>query len=181
MKLPEWAVREEIYNPGSDRDYFISRSLLKIVSILTALRGQGLRPRRPISAAPALLAALVLIALIVLARTTAFLWAVLTGELVLLCFQPGRPLRQALGTALAAALFCAVLVAPSFFLGNGRYAFLLPCKTFLTVTALMLLQENLAWHELTGALRTFHVPPLVIFILDTTLRYIAILGQEASD
>lgn len=181
MKLPEWAAREETYNPGNDRDYFISRSLLKIVSILTALRGQGLRPRRPVSAAPALLAALVLIALIVLARTTAFLWAVLAGELVLLCFQPGRPLRQALGTALAAALFCAVLVAPSFFLGNGRYAFLLPCKTFLTVTALMLLQENLAWHELTGALQTFHVPPLVIFILDTTLRYIAILGQEASD
>ena len=58
MKLPEWAVREEIYNPGSDRDYFISRSLLKIVSILTALRGQGLRPARPIGAAPALLAAL---------------------------------------------------------------------------------------------------------------------------
>ena len=45
----------------------------------------------------------------------------------------------------------------------------------------MLLQENLAWHELTGALRTFRVPSLVIFILDTTLRYIAILGQEASD
>lgn len=165
MKLPEWAVREEIYNPGSDRDYFISRSLLKIVSILTALRGQGLRPARPIGAAPALLAALVLIALIVMARTTAFLWAVLAGELVLLCFQPGRPLRRALGAALAASLFCAVLVAPSFFLGNGRYAFLLPCKTFLTVTALMLLQENLAWHELTGALRTFRIPSLVIFIL----------------
>jgi cobalt/nickel transport system permease protein len=45
----------------------------------------------------------------------------------------------------------------------------------------MLLQENLAWHELTGALRTFRVPSLVIFILDTTLRYIVILGQEASD
>lgn len=49
------------------------------------------------------------------------------------------------------------------------------------MTALMLLQENLAWHELTGALRTFRVPSLVIFILDTTLRYIVILGQEASD
>ena len=33
MKLPEWAAREEIYNPGSDRDYFISRSLLRLVSI----------------------------------------------------------------------------------------------------------------------------------------------------
>jgi len=181
MKLPEWAAREEIYNPGSDRDYFISRSLLRLVSILTALRSQGLRPTRPIGAAPALLATLVMVLFVVLARTTAFLWAVLAGELVLLCFHRGRQLRQVLGAALAAALFCAFLVAPSFFLGNGRYAFLLPCKTFLTVTALMLLQENLAWHELTGALRTFRVPSLVIFILDTTLRYIVILGQEASD
>ena len=181
MKLPEWAAREEIYNPGSDRDYFISRSLLRLVSILTALRSQGLRPARSIGAAPALLAVVFAIVLIVLARTTAFLWAVLAGELVLLCFQRGRQLSRALSAALAAALFCAVIVAPSFFLGNGRYAFLLPCKTFLTVTVLMLLQENLAWHELTGALRTFHVPSLVIFILDTTLRYITILGQEASD
>ena len=163
MKLPEWAAREEIYNPGSDRDYFISRSLLRLVSILTALRSQGLRPTRPIGAAPAVLATLV------------------AGELVLLCFHRGRQLRQVLGAALAAALFCAVIVAPSILLGNGRYVLLLPGKTFLTVTALMLLQENLAWHELTGALRTFRIPSLVIFILDTTLRYIAILGQEASE
>ena len=56
MKLPDWAAREETYNPGSDRDYFISRSLLRLVSILTALRSQGLRPARAIGAAPALLA-----------------------------------------------------------------------------------------------------------------------------
>ncbi|WP_337371601.1 energy-coupling factor transporter transmembrane component T [Megasphaera sp.] len=181
MKLPEWAAREEIYNPGRDRDYFISRSLLRLVSILTALRSQGLRPTRPIGAAPALLATLVMVLFVVLARTTAFLWAVLAGELVLLCFHRGRQLRQVLGAALAAALFCAVIVAPAILLGNGRYALLLPGKTFLTVTALMLLQENLAWHELTGALRTFRIPSLVIFILDTTLRYITILGQEASE
>lgn len=181
MKLPDWAAREETYNPGSDRDYFISRSLLRLVSILTALRSQGLRPARAIGAAPALLAVVFAIVLIVLARTTAFLWAVLAGELFLLCFHRGRQLRQILGAALGASLFCAVIVAPSFFLGNGRYAFLLPCKTFLTVTVLMLLQENLAWHELTGALRTFHIPSLVIFILDTTLRYIAILGQESAE
>ena len=159
MKLPEWAAREEIYNPGRDRDYFISRSLLRLVSILTALRSQGLRPTRPIGTAPALLATLVMVLFVVLARQ----------------------LRQVLGAALAAALFCAVIVAPSILLGNGRYALLLPGKTFLTVTALMLLQENLAWHELTGALRTFRIPSLVIFILDTTLRYITILGQEASE
>ena len=181
MKLPEWAAREETYNPGSDRDYFISRSLLRLISILTSLRSQGLRSVRPVGAAPALLVVVLIIFLIVLARTTAFLWAVLAGELVLLCFHRGRQLRQSLGAALGAALFCAIIVAPSFFLGHGRYAFLLPGKTFLTVTALMLLQKNLAWHELTGALRTFRIPSLVIFILDTTLRYISILGQESAE
>ena len=35
--------------------------------------------------------------------------------------------------------------------------------------------------QINGSLRTFHVPSLVIFILDTTLRYIAILGQESAE
>lgn len=181
MKLPQWAARDENYNPGSDRDYFISRSLLRILSILRAVRSQGQRSRRKIGAVPALLAVLILILLVVLARTTAFLWAVLAGELVVLCFSPSRQLRAILAASLTTSLFCAIIVAPSFLLGNGRYVFLLPCKTFLTVTALMLLQNNLSWHELTGALRTFRIPSLVIFILDTTLRYIAILGEGAAE
>ena len=45
----------------------------------------------------------------------------------------------------------------------------------------MLLQQNVSWHKLTAALRAFHVPSLIIFILDTTLRYIAILGQESAE
>ena len=181
MKLPEWAMREETYNPGSDRDYFISRSLLRLLSILTALRSQGRRAAGKVPAALVLLTVVACIVLIVLARTTAFLWAVLALELVLLCFHPGRQLRRTLGTALAAAFFCALITAPSFWLGSSRAVFFLPLKTFLTVTALLLMQQQLPWHELTGALRTFHVPSLMIFILDTTLRYIALLGQEAAD
>ncbi|WP_370850445.1 energy-coupling factor transporter transmembrane protein EcfT [Megasphaera sp.] len=181
MELPEWAAREEHYNPGSDRDYFISRSLLRLLSILTALRSQSCREAGKIPAALVLLTVIAFIVLIVLARTTAFLWAVLALELVLLCFHPGRQLRRTLSTALAAAFFCALIVAPSFWLGSSRAVFFLPLKTFLTVTALLLMQQQLPWHELTGALRTFHVPSLVIFILDTTLRYIALLGAEAAD
>ena len=181
MKLPEWAQREEIYNPGRDRDYFISRSLLRLVSILKALRQQHGPSRWSVAPGPALMTALLMILLIVLCRTMAFLWAVLAGELVLLAFHPGRQLRPTLAAALAASAVCAVIVAPAFFLGNGRHVFLLPCKTCLTVLCLMLLQQNVSWHKLTAALRAFHVPSLVIFILDTTLRYIAILGQESAE
>jgi cobalt/nickel transport system permease protein len=128
MKLPEWAAREEIYNPGSDRDYFISRSLLRLVSILTALRSQGLRPTRPIGAAPPYWQPWSWSSSSSWPGRRPFLWAVLAGELVLLCFHRGRQLRQVLGAALAAALFCAVLVAPSFFLGNAATPFSCPAR-----------------------------------------------------
>ena len=119
MKLPEWAQREENYNPGRDRDYFISRSLLRLVSILKALRQQHGPSRWAVGAGPALVTTLMMILLVVLCRTMAFLWAVLAGELVLLAFHPGRQLRTTLAAALAASAVCAVIVAPAFFLGNG--------------------------------------------------------------
>ena len=142
MKLPEWAQREENYNPGRDRDYFISRSLLRLVSILKALRQQHGPSRWAVGAGPALVTTLMMILLVVLCRTMAFLWAVLAGELVLLAFHPGRQLRTTLAAALAASAVCAVIVAPAFFLGNGQHVYLLPCKTCLTVLGLMLLQQK---------------------------------------
>ena len=69
---------------------------------------------------------------------------------------------------------------PALWLGNGQRVLLLPAKTLLTVIALNLLQENFAWHSLTHACRQLHVPGIAIFVLDTTLRYIVLLGEEAA-
>lgn len=181
MVLPDWAQRKEQYNPGKDRDYFISRSLLHILSILRTLRNQGRKGSSPLGVVPVLCTVWLFTLLIVTARSSAFLWAVLAGVLLLLCLQPTRQLGRIVGAAIGAAIFCILLVLPALFLGNGAHVFLLPFKTFLTVSILMLLQVNFSWHALTGALRSFHVPALLIFILDTTLRYISILGEEASE
>lgn len=181
MVLPDWVKQEEHYNPDNDRDYFISRSLLRLLSISQALRSQGKRTTSGVGAMSALALVFFLVLLVVAARTSAFLWAVLAGELVLLCFRPGVQLRATLSAAIGAMVFSFLLVLPSFFLGNGKYMLLLPCKTFLTVTALMLLQGSFSWHRLTGALHRLHVPGLLIFILDTTLRYISVLGEEATE
>ena len=178
--LPEWAKKTERYEPDGDRDAFAARSLLRVLEVLTALRAQAGRRQR--GGADACLALTVIIILgIVAARTTAFLWAVLGGELVILCFLPGVVLRRRLALSLVAAGFCLLLILPAWLLwGPGPYL-LLPLRTFLTVTALSLLQERFSWHELTGALRQFHVPQELIFLLDTTLRYLLLLGEQASE
>ena len=161
LKLPDWAGQDEVYTPDRDRDYYITRSLLRLMLVLDALRQQA-RRRQHCTALLGLLATVLLI---------------LT---LLLCLLPARTLRRVLAGALLATLFCALIVLPALWLGNGQRVLLLPAKTFLTVTALNLLQQNFAWHSLTHACRQLRVPGVIIFILDTTLRYIVLLGEEAA-
>lgn len=180
LKLPLWARNEENYTPSRDRDYFISRSLLRIMMVVLALRRQGLaRSSLPAPGVLAFLTGFILLA--VLSRTTAFLACQLALELVVLCLFPGKVLARILGSAMLAALFSALLVAPALLLGSSLQVFLIPAKTLITVTAVGLVAELLPWHELTGALRFFHLPDEVVFILDTTLRNILLLGQMAEN
>lgn len=110
--LPEWAKREESYRPDKDRDAFISRSLLRMMEMLKVLRAQaGRRHRGQAGAALALL--LLLLLAVVTARTPAFLWTVLGGELVLMTALTGAQLRKIIAGALTAAVFCLLLVLPA--------------------------------------------------------------------
>ena len=177
LKLPDWVYKTETHQPSGGRDYFISRSLLRVLDVLLRLRAQS---RRPAGLRPGwLLFVLVLTVLVVSARTQVFLFTVLAGILVLLCLRPGEESLRIVRQALAAAFVSALLLLPSLWLGGGRALLLIPGKTFLTVSALGLLVEGTSWHALTASLRLFHVPPLFIQILDFTLKYIVVLGEIA--
>ena len=182
MKIPAWAMKEEKYEPTRDRDYFISRSLLRVMRVLFSFQQQARRPDgNRISAVAALCFLIGWLVLTVSAHRGAFLLCQLAFELLLLCLLDGRALRQLLGNALAASVFSAFLVLPAIWLGNGSNVLLIPCKTFLTVAALGLLTRFLPWNQLTAAMRVFHLPQVVIFIFDTTLRYIVLLGEIAGE
>ena len=113
-----------------------------------------------------------------LAAGLPFLGCQLALLLAALMLCDGRSLRRVLGGALAAAAFSLLLALPAVYLGAGR-ALLLPVKSFLTLGAVLLVGETVPWHALTGALASLRVPQTVIFLLDTTLRGIFLLGEEA--
>ena len=175
LKLPDWVYRKEEYQPSGGRDYFISRSLLRVLSVLLRLRTQS---QQHGSVQPGIqLLVLLVIALVVSSRTQVFLMTVLAGVLLLLCSRPGGESLRILRQAVTAAAFAALLLLPSLWLGGSRVLLLIPAKTFLTVSVLGLLVEGISWHVLTRSLRFFHVPPLFIQILDLTLKYIVLLGE----
>ena len=182
FKLPEWALQEENYKPNGDRDHFITRSLLRIMQILRALRYQSRRKNLTnVSAIGAFGFILVIVILCTSAHTLNFLLCVLALELVLMCLLDGRTIRQLLQNSIMMSIFSALFVLPAYFLGNRAILILLPFKTFLTVTALGLLITFFRWNQITGTLKYFHIPTIVIFVLDTTLRYIVLLGEISRD
>ena len=182
MNLPRWALEDEDYQPDDDRDYFISRSLLRLTRLLRSLRFQSRRKSlEKVSAIGALCFTALLILLCVSASRLNFLFCVLALELIILCTLEGQTIRQILQNSLIMAILSALFVLPSMLLGTRTLLIMLPLKTFLTVTALGLLISSFRWHQITEALRFFHIPPVVVFILDTTLRYIVLLGEISQD
>lgn len=181
MNLPDWACRDKDYTPQRDREAFLSRSLLRVMSLLAAFRAQGRRKGR----VPAR-AALVLLVLWILVTAFAQTGVVLLVELAialvgLACFD-GSAIRRMLGAALGATFASLVLVLPAALIGmGGGRVLLLPCKTFLTMTAVLMFASVVPWHAATRALARFRVPEVVIFLLDTTLRGIYILGTQARE
>ena len=182
INLSQWILKEEKYQPDGDRDYFISRSLLRIMKILRSLRFQSRRkPFKSISAVSAFCFTIVMILLCVSAGKLNFLFCVLALELIILCMLDGQTISRILQNSLMMTIFSAIFVLPSMLLGIRTLLVMLPVKTFLTVTALGLLSSFFRWHQITEALRFFRVPAIVVFILDTTIRYIVLLGEISQD
>ncbi|MBR3722003.1 MAG: energy-coupling factor transporter transmembrane protein EcfT [Selenomonadaceae bacterium] len=180
MILPDWVLRDENYEPKEDRDDFISRSLLRIMGALSTLHAQGVRnPPQYVSAVFSMGLSLLVVILTAASHGGAFLLSVLALELVVMCFQDGKTILILLRRGFFAAGFSFILILPAFLLGSGLTVLLIPAKTFLSVTAMSLLTLFFPWHRLTAALSFFKTPAIAIFILDTALRYIFLLGRES--
>lgn len=168
--------------PTDDRDIFISRSFLRITGILFKIGKQSVKSYPKVfSARAALLFAFWLIFLCVCSHTKEFLFVIVALELVILSLIDGKEILNILRKSLVAAFFSGLLILPAILFWGESTAILLPVKTFLTVTSMQFLTEFFLWNEITSAMRQFKIPDLAIFIFDTTMKYIFVLGRQAQE
>ena len=180
--LPDWALNEEKYEPADDRDIFISRSILRVTGILFKIQSQSIKNYRKIfSAGASLIFTLLIIILCACSHKKEFLLIIFVAELVILCLLDGKEIVNILRKSLAASFFGGILILPAIFLYGATTVILLPAKTFLTVTAMQFVTEFFLWNQITSAMRLIHIPDLIIFILDTSIKYIFVLGRLAQD
>jgi len=183
---PPWLLADEAYSPRSDRDAFIDRSILSFLNLLTRARTREGKEegRNPIDAFYKLIALFVLLLLVSLARSPAFLAIAGTAVLAALALQSGERIAAILKTSLAVVLFTSLILLPAALaggaLGGGAWASLLiVAKVFLSVSAVKLVSAGAEWAPISGALRRLRVPDLFILVFDIALKYIALLGDFA--
>jgi len=179
--LPEWLLKTDSYTPVRDRAAFVDKSILSLLGVLSKLRRQSIQNRNAYSVNTffKLAFTFLLIALVSISRS---FWFVVTGIVYLLLLlaviQTNRMIRI-LKAGFTAVAFTAILLIPSFLWLNGANAVMLALKVFVSVTAVGILSETSHWHSVTAALKLYLVPDIFIFVLDITLKYIAMLGEMA--
>lgn len=178
-KMPAWLLQKDCYQPGHSTENFLNKTLLSIIAKMIIFRENAIGSKKSfVSASFKFFFVLLLIFLISLARSLLFLLIVLAVVLIYLCFLSGHRLLAILKPALAAALFCLLIMLPAAFWGMSSL-WVLPFKVFLTTVIVALLAYNTPFYLLTKAMGGMHIPGLFIMAIDIAVRYIALLGNTA--
>lgn len=183
-RLPAWMKGFDPYEPKGRGGTFAARTLRALAGAIGRLRfQQGREGRRPLPALFKLVLLLAGLLVLSLARKLLVPLFFTALVLVLICFLPGRDLLSVLVTGLFAAALSLVLMLPAMILApeTAFNCLFLVWKVFLSVLMVSLFNHTTQWNHITGALKRLHVPGILIFTLDLTLKYIVLLGRLVSD
>ncbi len=182
--IPEWMTKTEDYVPPKDGGAFYYKTLRSLGRVMTRLKVEGGREGK--HSLPAWLRLVILLGLIILVSVTQDRLAIMAvGALVLarLALMPAGDIWGIVKTALFAGVLAVIIFAPAVIMDPVRLGNSLRVisKILICVTAVGEINRTTQWNHVTGALRKFHIPGVVIFIIDITFRYIVLLGKLMED
>jgi cobalt/nickel transport system permease protein len=181
--VPAWLLLREDYTPAAGRARFLDQTIFSLLRLSARIRAQDARSdeRFHVDEIYGLIFTIALIVFLSLARTFTFVLIVLTCIFVRLCFIRIGALKNILMVCAAAALFSVLVLLPSAFSGSAYSVIMIPSKVFASVALVGIFSHTSRWNDITGALRLIHIPNIFIFILDITIKYLAMLSDFALD
>ena len=177
--LPEWMKEEQDYTPLKGSDGFVTATVLRFLKLFRHFHTNREGTVTYMGAGMRLLLCLGLILTVAMASNMFYLACVAAAFLVYLSISKTEVIKRVISASLVTAFLTFLIMLPAFFLYAGNSFIVLPIKVFLSVGMLTLFTNVTPWNKITGSLRIFFVPNLVIFILDITIHYILLLGNIA--
>lgn len=181
QNMPQWLLQDEEYIPKPDKDTFINKSILSLLSVLSRIKTQSASHTSRYSPNAVVKVALTLFLLIMLSlsQSSAFVLVVNVYLLAVLSLLEARQIVQILKVSFVMSLFTFIILLPAAFWGNTNSSIMITSKVFATLTAVSILSRTTRWSAITGAFKRFFVPDIFILVLDITIKYIVMLGDFA--
>lgn len=180
LKLPDWMREQEAYEPVGGGNRFILQTLKSLGGVMARIRFQEGHEKK--HSLPALVKLLLLLALLILlsvSRQSFVLLALTAAVLLYLATWPGKDIVSILKAPVFAGILALLLFLPAMILkpsGIGNQI-LVTGKIVLSVLMVNLYHHTTQWNHVTQALRRLHLPGILIFTFDMTLKYIVLLGR----
>ena len=179
--MPVWLLKGENYEPQTDKDTFINKSILSVLSILSRIRAQGSSKaaKYSVNATVKVAFTFMLILLISFSRNFTFVIIINVYLISTLCLMDADVIVKILKISLVTTFFTFIVLLPSAIWGNSFNTVMITTKEFATITAVGILSHSTRWNAITSALKSFFVPNIFIVVLDITIKYIVMLGDFA--
>ena len=117
------------------------------------------------------------ILLCAMSKNSAFAVTVIAAELLRLSLRSAGTIAGVLKEVFIAVLFSLLILLPSVFMGSPRTMLTVAMKVFESVLVLGILNADICWKDMTAALGDLHFPQIFIFTLDSTVRFLTLLGR----
>jgi cobalt/nickel transport system permease protein len=181
MPVPDWLLQDERYVPHTDREVFLDRSILSFLNVLSKGRPRGGKEegRGRMEPLVKVVSVFIVLLLVSLTRSSAFLVLAGTGLLIVLSLQSGERIATVLKTSLAVAVFTVLILLPSAFWGRGSSLVMITAKVMVSVASVKLVSTTTEWASISGAFKRLGAPDLFILVFDIALKYITLLGEFA--
>lgn len=177
--MPEWLLKKDDYIPQKEKDAFIDKSILSILGILTrfTLQTEIKRNKFGINAAVKLLMTLLVIILVSLSRSFAFVILIDVFLLLIVSLLNYNDIKYIIKMGIVISIFTFIILIPSILMGNKNNSLLIILKVLATVTAVNITACTTKWNDIIAAFKTLFIPDIFIFVLDITMKYIVIFGE----
>lgn len=124
-----------------------------------------------------ILTAFLCVLLCACSKNAVFTLIIITVQLVRLALLKPAQIRAVCHMVGTAALIALFITLPSLFYGSTAEITTIVMKVTEAILIIGILNETLAWKEITGAFARLHVPGIVIMTMDMAIHFLVILGR----
>lgn len=177
-EIPSWLTVKEDYIPPKDNSNFITKSQKSVVAVMSKFKvNSGVYKTKEANTSVRLFAVLLLIILTAVAKNYSFVFFMLGVSAVRVALLKADKIRALFKVLIPAMIISVIILLPAVFMGHPKTLLTVLGKVVVSTSLIMSVNLTAPFNGITSSLKSFHIPDVVIFTFDFTVKYILILSE----